>query len=175
VCSVSISAVTYNSGMRNSGLKRLLVLALGTAVVTVILWQASATVAQTTGDVDCSWSANSIDAAFVLQFSAGFIDSLPCPVKADPSGDGTTDAVDASLILQFAAGLLDHLGLSPTEPEPTQPGPTPDLRTTYVGTTAAGGEVRFVLSADGSNVLAFIAEWPFLCGGRFVGSLPVRG
>lgn len=153
--------------------------ALGVAILLAVSagWFASygASAAQP-GDVSCDGNVDSIDAALVLQFSAGLIDSLPCPAKADPSGNGTTDAVDASLILQFAAGLLDHLGPAPSPPEPTPDATPPGAwsGTSYAGTTATGGEVRFVLSADGSAILSFIAEWGF-CAGRFIGGLPVTG
>ncbi|MEX0785012.1 MAG: dockerin type I domain-containing protein [Dehalococcoidia bacterium] len=61
------------------------------------------------GDTDCNGSINSIDAALVLQLSAGFIGALPCPDAGDVNGNGRTDSVDAALILQFVAGLLDSL------------------------------------------------------------------
>ena len=53
--------------------------------------------------------AGHIDAAFVLQFNAGLLDSLPCEENADVNTDGSSNAIDALLILQFVAGLLDSL------------------------------------------------------------------
>ena len=61
------------------------------------------------GDASCDGSANSIDAALVLQFNAGLLGSLPCEEHADVNMDGSVDAIDAALILQFVAGLLGSL------------------------------------------------------------------
>lgn len=57
------------------------------------------------GDANCDGLVNSIDAAIVLQFVAGLIDSVPCPANADVDGNGRIDAIDAALILQIDAGL----------------------------------------------------------------------
>lgn len=61
------------------------------------------------GDVDCGGGATSIDAALVLQLSAGFIEELPCYWNADVSEDGEIDSLDALLMLQFVAGLIESL------------------------------------------------------------------
>jgi hypothetical protein len=61
------------------------------------------------GDADCSGSVNAIDAAFILQFAAGLLGSLPCPANADANSDGNVNSIDAALVLQFAAGLLSSL------------------------------------------------------------------
>ncbi len=61
------------------------------------------------GDANCDGSVDAVDAALVLQFSAGLLSSVPCAAGADVSGDGDITSVDAALILQFTAGLLDRL------------------------------------------------------------------
>lgn len=61
------------------------------------------------GDANCDSTVNSIDAAWVLQLSAGLILSLPCHEAADVNSSGFIDAIDAALILQFTAGLLPTL------------------------------------------------------------------
>ena len=61
------------------------------------------------GEVDCTncdGNVDAIDAAFILQFSARLIDTLPCPDDGDVNGDGSIDPIDAALILQISAGLL---------------------------------------------------------------------
>jgi hypothetical protein len=50
----------------------------------------------------------SIDAALILQHSAGLIAALPCPENGDVNLDGSVNAIDASLILQRIARLIDH-------------------------------------------------------------------
>ena len=62
-----------------------------------------------TGDANCDGIVNAIDAAFILQFNAGLLASLPCEENADINGDAEINAIDAALILQFTAGLLDSL------------------------------------------------------------------
>jgi hypothetical protein len=69
------------------------------------------------GDIDCSNSANAVDALLVLRFSAGLgvNGNESCPdigtvltlagVFGDVDCSGTTTAVDALKILRFAAGL----------------------------------------------------------------------
>ncbi|OGE09701.1 hypothetical protein A3A60_00010 [Candidatus Curtissbacteria bacterium RIFCSPLOWO2_01_FULL_42_26] len=68
------------------------------------------------GDVNCSGQANSIDAALVLQRTAGLVGSLACEDAGDVNGDGLLNAVDVALMLQKDAGLIDRF---PREKEPT--------------------------------------------------------
>jgi len=62
------------------------------------------------GDVDCSGTVTSIDAALILQLVAALTSTLPCENLADVNSNGSADAIDATLVLQFVAGLLDSLG-----------------------------------------------------------------
>ena len=61
------------------------------------------------GDASCDGTVNAVDAALILQFSAGLLNSIACASAADVNGDGTIDALDAALILQLAAGLVESL------------------------------------------------------------------
>ncbi len=61
------------------------------------------------GDVNCSGAIDSIDAALVLQLTAGLVSSLSCQQNADANADGTTNSIDAALILQYSAGLVQTL------------------------------------------------------------------
>ncbi len=61
------------------------------------------------GDVNDDGNVNSIDAALVLQLSAGLVGSLPNAASADPSRDGQINSIDSALILQRVAGLLSSL------------------------------------------------------------------
>ncbi|MCH8995229.1 MAG: PQQ-binding-like beta-propeller repeat protein [Chloroflexi bacterium] len=84
------------------------------------------------GDVNCDEVVNSIDAALILQYSAGLIGSLPCQKVADVDQNGAIDPIDAALILQYDAGLIDSLGPPPATPSPPptptqEPTPTPPL------------------------------------------------
>jgi hypothetical protein len=85
----------------------------GDARITVLSSNASswtfATSTGALGDVNCDTHVNSVDAAFVLQYAADIISSLPCPVNGDVNGDALTDSRDALLILQFDAGLISVL------------------------------------------------------------------
>ena len=64
---------------------------------------------QDLGDVNGDGEVTVVDAALVLQYEAGLIDSLPCLDAADVNGDGTVDVEDAGLILQFVAGVIGSL------------------------------------------------------------------
>jgi alpha-tubulin suppressor-like RCC1 family protein len=61
------------------------------------------------GDANCDGNVNSIDAALVLQYSAGLIASLHCQGAADANHDGSVNSIDAALVLQYVAGLLGSL------------------------------------------------------------------
>ena len=61
------------------------------------------------GDSNCDGLVNSIDAASILQFTAGLTDLPRCPLNADVNRSGDITSVDATLILQFTAGLLPSL------------------------------------------------------------------
>lgn len=80
-------------------------------VIRVLEAEATPTVPppDSTGDVNCNGSIDSIDAALVLQLVAGLIGTLPCQENADANADGTTNSIDAALILQYSAGLLQTL------------------------------------------------------------------
>ena len=68
------------------------------------------------GDVNCDGTANSIDAALILQFDAGLIPSLACIQDADVNEDGFINAIDAALLIQFCVCPLEFL--PPWEPTP---------------------------------------------------------
>jgi len=61
------------------------------------------------GDVDCNTIINAIDAALILQRTAGLLMSLPCGGAADANLDGQVNAIDSALILQYSAGLIGQL------------------------------------------------------------------
>ena len=97
------------------------------------------------GDVNCSGTANSIDAALLLQFSAELLSTLGCSQNADVGEYNRINAIDAALVLQYSAGLLDHLETAQGQP-PANP---PDAAVTHLaaGTfftcaLTAGADVR---------------------------------
>jgi hypothetical protein len=59
--------------------------------------------------VNCDTSVNSIDAALILQFSAGLVGSLACQADGDVNLDGSVNSIDAALVLQYVAGLIPVL------------------------------------------------------------------
>ncbi len=67
------------------------------------------TLSSLVGDVSCDGIVNALDAALILQLSAGLITTLPCADGGDANGDGVTNPLDATLVLQFVAGLLNSL------------------------------------------------------------------
>jgi len=56
------------------------------------------------GDVNGDGVANSVDAALILQYSAGLLSSIS--PNGDVNRDGRINPIDAVLVLQFTAGLL---------------------------------------------------------------------
>ncbi len=56
------------------------------------------------GDANCDGSITSIDAALILQFTAGLLTALEC--DGDANNNGVVDSIDAALVLQRTAGLL---------------------------------------------------------------------
>jgi hypothetical protein len=69
----------------------------------------TATPAGHAGDVNCDGRSDAVDAALLLQRSAGLLASLSCAQNADVNHDGNVNAVDAALVLQYVAGLLHSL------------------------------------------------------------------
>jgi hypothetical protein len=61
------------------------------------------------GDVNCGGSVNAIDAALILQYSAGLLPGLACPANGDANLDSRVDSIDAALVLQLIAGLISDL------------------------------------------------------------------
>ena len=61
------------------------------------------------GDVNCDGTANSVDAALILQFGAALLGFLDCHGAADVNRDNSVNAVDALLVLQYSAGLIPSL------------------------------------------------------------------
>jgi hypothetical protein len=61
------------------------------------------------GDANCNGQINAIDAAIVLQYVAGLIDTLNCANNADANQNGDVNAIDGALILQYVADLIDTL------------------------------------------------------------------
>jgi hypothetical protein len=61
------------------------------------------------GDVDGDRSVSSIDAALVLQYTAGLLETLRQPDGADVNNDGMINSIDVALILQNTAGLPANL------------------------------------------------------------------
>ena len=99
----------------------LAILSLSLVLITAAVWNTNGPTsagAPLYGDASCDGRVNSIDAAVVLQYSAGILQSLGCPANADVNGDGRTNSLDSALILQYAAGLITHLG-PPPGPAPT--------------------------------------------------------
>ncbi|MDZ4278306.1 MAG: dockerin type I domain-containing protein [Dehalococcoidia bacterium] len=61
------------------------------------------------GDVNDDGQVSAVDAALILQLSAGLVPSLLNEPSADVDLSGGITAVDAALILQFVAGLIPGL------------------------------------------------------------------
>lgn len=58
------------------------------------------------GDANCNGEINAIDAAIVLQITAGLLGAPSCAQNADVNRDGSINSIDAALILQFIARLI---------------------------------------------------------------------
>jgi hypothetical protein len=52
---------------------------------------------------------SSIDAAVLLQYSAGLVSTLCSLQSADSNANGRVDPIDAQLVLQLSAGLIARL------------------------------------------------------------------
>ncbi|MBN1558741.1 T9SS type A sorting domain-containing protein [candidate division KSB1 bacterium] len=63
------------------------------------------------GDVDENGLVQAHDAAFILKYLVGDIDTLDCQqfANADVTLDSTVSALDATVILQYVVGLIDSL------------------------------------------------------------------
>ena len=119
------------------------------------------------GDANCDGTVDAVDAALILQFSAGLLGALPCADGGDVNGDGSTDSLDAALVLQFSAGLLNSLDdCSPSSQQYTQAPPlTIDAETNYVATIVTRrGDIVLELFSDvpvTTNNFVFLAREGF--------------
>ncbi len=119
------------------------------------------------GDVNCDGLVSSIDAALILQFTAGLLGSLPCPDGGDVNDDGSTNSLDAALILQFSAGLLNSLEeCSPSSQQYSEAPPLAiDAETTYIATIVTKrGDIVVELFSDvpvTTNNFVFLAREGF--------------
>ena len=55
------------------------------------------------GDASCDGIVNSLDAAFVLRYDAGILQTI---AAGDVSTDGVINSIDAALILKHDAGMF---------------------------------------------------------------------
>lgn len=122
----------------------------------------SPTGATTLGDASCDSAVDAIDAALILQFSAGLLSNLPCPGGGDVNGDGEVTSIDAALVLQFTAGLLSSLRLSPGAERSVGVSLTEFVVEPSVASISAG-TVTFNVSNDGAifhNLLVVATDLP---------------
>jgi len=61
------------------------------------------------GDVNDDGRVDAIDAALILQYTAGITGSLPNAPSGNVNSDASINAIDASLILQYSAGIITTL------------------------------------------------------------------
>ena len=98
-------------------MRALILFSLVVAIIAAAVWTANRPTSAggpLYGDASCDGTVNSIDAAVILQHSAGLLATLNCPANADVNRDGVVNSLDASLVLQYAAGLVKDLGALPT-------------------------------------------------------------
>ena len=109
-----------------------------------------------TGDVDCSRTVNSIDAAVLLHFHTALTASLPCADGADVDGDGVAGSVDAQLILQLEAGLIDSLVRMKLVLSPGS-GPCDDPDSPTSCTVPAGSQFGLSIILEGVPAEGYVA------------------
>ena len=60
----------------------------------------------TLGDVNDDGEIDNLDAAMILKYDAGIIDSVN-ELAADVNNDGASDNLDAAVILKYDAGIIN--------------------------------------------------------------------
>ncbi|MCH8009595.1 MAG: hypothetical protein IIC91_12105 [Chloroflexi bacterium] len=101
------------------------------------------------GDVDCAGDVSTVDAALILQFDTGLIDSPRCLDGGDVNDDGNVDTIDASIILQLVRGLID--GMPPVSPDPLPP---PASGEVVIGSAEAGPGQHRVVALEARGIAA---------------------
>ncbi|MBN1558738.1 T9SS type A sorting domain-containing protein [candidate division KSB1 bacterium] len=105
------------------------------------------------GDVDENGLVQAHDAAFILKYLVGLIETLTCQqfYNADVTLDSTVSALDATVIMQYVVGLIDSL---PYVPVPDQLIAVADVRMEDYVTSDQIVEIPIHLTGC-DNVLAF--------------------